>query len=102
MIASCMIPRLRAGGLLLGALSALALVPASGAVESPWPDSRHGWAERCDPDRPSPRCPHGLYSTEDGGRHWRLIFPADGGDISGFFRTSATAGVVSTGIKAPK
>jgi hypothetical protein len=96
-----MISRLRLAGA-LGALSALALAPVGGAVEFPWPDSRHGWAIRCSPDKPSPRCPYGLYSTEDGGRRWQLIYRADGNDIAGFLRTSTTSGVLSTGLEAPK
>jgi len=96
-----MISRLRLAGA-LGALLALALAPVGGAVESPWPDSRHGWAIRCSPEKPPPRCPYGLYSTEDGGRRWRLIYRAGGSDIAGFLRTSTTSGVLSTRLEAPK
>jgi hypothetical protein len=96
-----MVRLLRVGGL-LAVLSALALTPASGAVESPWPDFQHGWAIRCGPDVPSPGCPYGLYSTEDGGRRWHLIYRANGGHIAGFLRTSATTGVLSVGLEQPR
>jgi hypothetical protein len=43
-----------------------------------------------------------LYSTEDGGRHWHLIFRAQGDDIMDFLRTSANAGVISINLKAPE
>lgn len=82
---------------LAGILAALVLTPVVGAVESPWPDLRHGWAVRCTQEPPRPGCPHGLYATEDGGRTWRLIFRAEPGSINGFLRTSAVAGVVSVG-----
>lgn len=43
-----------------------------------------------------------LYSTEDGGRHWHVIFDGEIDDIMGFLRTSASAGVISINYKAPE
>jgi hypothetical protein len=77
-------------------LTALVLVSAAGATHSPWPDAKHGWELRGDVDS------GGLYSTEDGGRHWHLIYPARGSDIMGFLRTSANAGAISIDYKAPE
>jgi hypothetical protein len=44
----------------------------------------------------------GLYSTEDGGRHWHLIYRANGVDIMGFLRTSTKAGALSIDFRAPE
>ena len=74
----------------------LGLASAWSATHSPWPDARHGWEVRGDVDT------GGLYSTEDGGRHWHLIYPAAGVDIMGFLRTSAAAGVLSIDFRAPE
>ena len=95
--------RFRAG-VTLGALAALALAPVGGAVESPWPDAQHGWAIRCfqQAQQPKPRCRPGLYSTEDGGGHWRLIYQSGNREINGFLRTSVTSGVVSVDAESPK
>ena len=81
---------------LIGALLVLGLASAGSATHSPWPDARHGWEVRGDVDT------GGLYSTEDGGRHWHLIYPAAGVDIMGFLRTSAAAGVLSIDFRAPE
>jgi len=43
-----------------------------------------------------------LYSTEDGGRHWHMIFDGEIDDINEFLRTSARAGVISINTKAPE
>jgi hypothetical protein len=80
-------------------LALLALVlPASGsATHFPWPDARHGWEVFCNKDGDC-----ALYSTEDGGKHWHVIYRAGGDDIMGFLRTSARAGVISINSKAPE
>ncbi len=51
-------------------------------------DGRHTWQSRED----------GVYSTDDGGRHWRRIFP---GYAARVVRTSLTSGVISVGAPAP-
>jgi PQQ-like domain len=51
-------------------------------------DAKHVWQSRED----------GVYSTDDGGRHWRRIYPAYGVRVD---RLSATSGVISVGATAP-
>ena len=51
-----------------------------------WSDSRHGWVSR----------ESGVFSTDDGGRHWRRIFA---GPAERVVRTSVTAGVISVGVR---
>jgi hypothetical protein len=51
-------------------------------------DAKHVWQSRED----------GVYSTDDGGRHWRRIYPAYAVRVD---RLSATAGVISVGAAAP-
>jgi hypothetical protein len=81
---------------LLGALLALVLASVGSASHSPWPDPMHGWEVHGDVDR------GGLYSTEDGGHHWHLIYPIHGVDIMDFLRTSVNGGVISIDYKAPE
>lgn len=94
--------------LLCGLLVALFTASAGGAVTTAtpfpetesWVDARHGWA----PDHGYGVCPRAweaygdshLCSTEDGGRTWRMIF-VGGNAIWDAERTSAQAGIVSTG-----
>ena len=80
---------------LVGALVALIVASWGSATHSPWPDARHGWEVHGDVDT------GGLYSTEDGGRTWHLIYPANGSDIMGFLRTSSRSGVISIDYKHP-
>jgi len=57
--------------------------PASPGVggHSSWPDARHGWLSRED----------GVWSTDDGGKHWHRIFPRPAVTV---VRTSTRAGVI--------
>ncbi len=82
-------------GLLLIAISAVALggVGAQATPGESWADSQRGWTSsppaRCKPRRD-------VCATEDGGATWHGIF--NGGTfVFGVVRTSAAAGVVSTG-----
>jgi len=93
---------------LCGVLAGLLAAAGSGAATKPtpfpgtasWADARHGWA----PDEGYGVCPRAweafgdshLCSTEDGGRTWRMIF-VGGNYIFNHERTSAQAGIVSTG-----
>jgi outer membrane protein assembly factor BamB len=70
-------------------------VPVLAGPEAPtvpghtsWLDGRHAWASR----------ETGVYSTDDGGRTWRLIYPAPATDV---VRTSLTAGVIRVATVAP-
>jgi hypothetical protein len=83
--------------LLASVAGALLLVSSGAATHSPWPDARHGWEVFCDRDG---TC--SLYSTEDGGRHWHMIFDGETDDVMGWLRTSARAGVLSINTKAPE
>jgi len=51
-------------------------------------DGRHAWQSRED----------GVYSTDDGGKHWRRIYPEYADRVD---RTSTTSGVISVGVPAP-
>jgi hypothetical protein len=51
-------------------------------------DDRHVWQSRED----------GVYSTDDGGRHWKRIYPASAVRVD---RLSATTGVIGVGATAP-
>ena len=82
-------------GLPLLAISAVALggIGARATPDESWADSQRGWTAsppaRCKPRRD-------VCATEDGGATWHGIF--NGGTfVFGVVRTSATAGVVSTG-----
>ena len=83
--------------LLFGLLLIFAIPSSGSATHSQWPDARHGWQVFCDGDG---TC--SLYSTEDGGRHWHMIFDGETDDINDFLRTSARAGVISINTKAPE
>ena len=51
-------------------------------------DAKHAWQSR----------EEGVYSTDDGGRHWRRIYPAYAVRVD---RLSTTSGVISVGATAP-
>ena len=87
---------MRTRAFLFGALLVLVIATSGSASHSPWPDARHGWEVRGDVDT------GGLYSTEDGGKTWHLIYRANGVDIMDFLRTSASAGAISIDFKAPE
>jgi hypothetical protein len=52
-------------------------------------DALHGWASRED----------GVYSTDDGGRTWRRVYPRHAARL---VRTSAQAGILATGDRASR
>jgi hypothetical protein len=63
------------------------LAPATPPPIQSWADAEHGW-KAAGP---------GVEATDEGGRHWRVVFrygPAGGGAVVSLLRTSATAGIV--------
>jgi len=86
-------PTVADGRLVVGTLTGLvegfafaAAAPAAPQRDAPtsWADARHGWQSR----------PDGVYSTDDGGRSWRLVHA---GPALAVLRLSRSAGLISVG-----
>jgi hypothetical protein len=54
-----------------------------------WIDPDHGWGRHGHFDR--------VYSTDDGGAHWHLIYDGQASDVLGIYRVSLLSGIVEEG-----